>query len=192
MKQENKLSDLPQKAEIYNRYPLSSIFIYNGTTTLHYILGAGGIILGYNFFPHAGYMICIPYLLFSFSTMYVLMPLRVCPNCPYYKMKDSRCISGMNIFSRKIASEGSTKNFPNRAKGVFCDNNLYMASLIFPIIFMLPMLFINFSIPLLGIFLALISLLIYRVFIIFPKIACLHCAAKFKCPQAETMGVRDL
>ncbi len=35
-------------AEVYTRYPISNILIYNGTTILHYLLGGIGIILGYN------------------------------------------------------------------------------------------------------------------------------------------------
>jgi hypothetical protein len=44
----------------------------------------------------------------------------------------------------------------------------------------------------LGIFVVLVGLLLFRFFVIFPKLACLHCAAKFKCPQAGQMGVRNL
>jgi hypothetical protein len=40
-------------------------------------------------------------------------------------------------------------------------------------------------------FLALVALLLFRFFVIFPKIACLHCAAKYQCPQAGKMGVRE-
>lgn len=36
------------KTEVYTKYPLSSVLIYNGTTILHYLLGGVGIILGYN------------------------------------------------------------------------------------------------------------------------------------------------
>jgi hypothetical protein len=50
---------------------------------------------------------------------------------------------------------------------------------------------VNFSVALLLIFLAVVGLLLFRFFIIFPKIACLHCRAKFECPQAGTMGVRN-
>jgi len=57
---------------------------------------------------------------------------------------------------------------------------------------MLPALAINFSYLLLALFLAVLGLLIFRFFVIFPKIACLHCHAKFKCPQAGAMGVRNL
>jgi hypothetical protein len=35
-------------------------------------------------------------------------------------------------------------------------------------------------------------LLLFRFFVIFPKIACLHCRAKAVCPQAGAMGVRQL
>jgi hypothetical protein len=50
---------------------------------------------------------------------------------------------------------------------------------------------VNFSVVLLIIFLAVMGLLLFRFFIIFPKIACLHCRAKYECPQAGAMGVRN-
>jgi hypothetical protein len=122
----------------------------------------------------------------------VLMPLKVCPNCVYYKAQDSLCISGLNIISKRIAQAGDPNNFARRAEGLLCPNNLYLASLIVPIIAIIPALIVNFSIALFGIFLALVGLMLFRFFVIFPKLACLHCAAKFKCPQAGAMGVRNL
>ena len=105
------------KAELYKRYPLSSIVIYNGATILHFLLGGVGIIVGYNFSAWAGYLFGGLYFVFSFAEMYLLMPLVVCPNCVYFKMEDSLCISGLNIFSRKIGKEGEQGNFPKRAEG---------------------------------------------------------------------------
>jgi hypothetical protein len=56
----------------------------------------------------------------------------------------------------------------------------------------MPALFLNFSITLLLIFLGVVGLLLFRFFIIFPRIACLHCSAKHRCPQAAAMGVPKL
>lgn len=180
-----------EKAKVYKRYPKSSLFIYNGTTISHFLLGGIGIILGYNF-SHFSVLFGIIYMAFAFSEMYLLMPLKVCPNCVYYRMKDSLCVSGMNIVSRKIAKKGNPKDFPNRAKGIFCPNNLYMASLIFPIIALIPALILNFSPILLLIFIAVVGLLLFRFFIIFMMVSCIHCSAKYTCPQAGQMGVRDM
>jgi hypothetical protein len=124
--------------------------------------------------------------------MYVFMPLTVCPNCVYHRAKDSLCISGLNLLSKKIAMDGDLKDFPERAEGLLCPNNLYVASLVVPILAILPALFLNFSAALLLLFLGIVGLLLFRFFIIFPRIACLHCSAKFHCPQAAAMGVRDL
>ena len=180
------------KANVYKRYPLSSVLIYSGSTILHFLLGGIGIMIGYSFSSWAGYLFGSLYLLFSFLEMYVMMPLVVCPKCTYYRTEDSRCISGLNAISKKIAKEGDPRDFPKRAEGLFCPNNLYMASLIVPIIAMIPALIVNFSFLLLVIFLVVVGLLLFRFFVIFPKIACLHCRAKYKCPQARAMGVRDL
>ena len=184
-------SNKKAKAKLYTRYPLSSLLIYNGATILHFVLGGIGIILGYNS-SWAGYTFGSLYLAFSFVEMYVMMPLTVCPNCVYYRMKDSLCISGLNVISKKVAKEGDPKDFPKRGKGLFCNNNLYMAALVVPIIAMIPALILNFSFSLLAIFLAVVGLLLFRFFVIFTKIACVHCYAKYKCPQAEAMGVRNM
>ena len=180
------------KAKLHTRYPLSSILIYNGSTVAHYLLGGIGIIIGYNFSSWAGYLFGALYLVFSFVEMYIIMPLTVCPNCVYYKIENALCVSGLNVVSKKIAKEGNPKNFAERAEGLFCFNNMYIAALIIPIIAIIPALFVNHSISLLIIFFALIALLVFRFFVIFTKIACLHCRAKYKSPQAGQMGVREL
>lgn len=179
------------KAKLYSRYPLSSVFIYNGSTILHYLLGGIGIAVGYSFSSWAGYTFGVLYFGLSFLEMYVLMPLTVCPNCVYYQAKDSLCISGLNLLSKKIAKEGDLKDFTRRAEGLFCPNNLYVASLIVPIVAMIPALILNLSLVLLIIFLVMVGLLLFRFFVIFPRIACLHCRAKYQCPQAGAMGVRN-
>ncbi len=184
-------SEKDTKAKLYSRYPWSSVLIYNGSTILHFLLGGMGIALGYRFSTWVGYTFGGLYVIFSFVEMYVIMPLTVCPNCVYYRAKDSLCVSGLNILSKKIAKEGDLKGFPRRAQGLFCPNNLYLASLIVPIVAIIPALIVNFSVVLLIVFLAVVVLLLFRFFIIFPRIACLHCNAKYMCPQAEAMGVRN-
>jgi len=181
-----------KKAKLYQRYPAASILTYNGSTVLHFVLGGIGIALGYSFAAWAGYVFGALYLALALAEMYVLMPLVVCPNCVYYRMREAVCIAGTNVISRKIAKAGDARDFPKRAQGVLCPNNLYLASLIVPLIAMLPALVVNFSFLLLGVFLAVLGLLVFRFFVIFPKIACLHCHAKFKCPQAGAMGIRNL
>jgi hypothetical protein len=67
-----------------------------------------------------------------------------------------------------------------------------MASLVVPIAAMIAGMIFNFSGLLLLVFLVVAGLLVFRFFVIFPKVACLHCKAKYVCPQAGAMGVRDL
>ncbi len=179
------------KAEIYVRYPVSSLIIYNGSTFLHFLLGGIGIGLSYDYSSWAGYTFGLLYFVLSLVEMYLIMPLTVCPSCTYYRVKGGLCVAGLNILSRKIAKEGTKKDFPKRAEGLFCANNLYMASLIVPIAAMIPGMILNFSPVLLLVFLFVVALLVFRFFVIFPKIACLHCKAKFACPQAGAMGVRN-
>ncbi len=181
-----------KKAELYKRYPSTSILTYHGSTVLHFVLGGIGIALGYGFAAWAGTLFGALYLVLALAEMYVLMPLTVCPNCVYYRMSEAVCITGLNGVARKIAKAGDARDFPKRAQGALCPNNLYLASLVIPLIAMLPALAVNFSFLLLALFLAVLGLLLFRFFVIFPKLACLHCHAKFRCPQAEAMGVRNL
>ena len=174
---------------MYTRYPSWSVFTYNALTIVHFLLGGAGFILGYNYW--LGWLLGPLYLLFAFSEMYLIMPLKVCPNCVYYKLDNSLCISGVNLFSRKIAREGNINEFGRRALGTFCPNNLYLASLALPIVGIIPALFLNFSFILLAILFVLIGLLLFRFFIVFPRIACNHCRAKNVCPNARAMGLSN-
>jgi len=178
------------KDRVYARYPLSSVIIYNSTTVFHFLLGGFGIILGYNF-SWVAYLFGALYLIFSFGEMYLGMPFVVCPDCVYYRMGNSLCIAGLNVISKKLAREGNLKDFSNRAKGIFCHNNMYLASLVIPIIAIIPALILNFSFVLLVILIVVVGLLLFRFFVIFKKIACIHCAAKKECPNAQSMGISN-
>jgi hypothetical protein len=179
-----------KKAELYTRYPLLNILNYNGTTILHYSLGGFGIMFSYDF-TWAAYVFGSLYLAFAFWQMYLFMPLKVCPNCVYYRLEGSICISGLNVLSRKIAREGDIKDFANRSKGLLCPNNLYLAALIIPIIAIIPALALSFSFGLLATFLVVLALLIYRFFVVFSRVACIHCRAKNICPNARSMNLSD-
>ena len=150
----------------YTKYPITSVIIYNSVTVLHFVLGGTGLVLGYP--SWIGILIASIYLLFAFAEMYVLMPLKVCPNCPYYKLDNSLCVSGLNVVAKRFAKEGNIKNFSNRAGGFFCANNLYLAGFILPIIALIPALVINFSYILLAILLIMIGLLAFRFLFFFP------------------------
>ena len=175
-----------KKPELYTKYPISSVLVYNGATIAHYVLGGVGIILGYG--SWVGFLLGSLYLAFSFIEMYVHMPLKVCPNCVYFNLPNSLCISGLNLVSRRVAREGSVKAFSNRAKGLFCPNNLYIVSLIVPILAIIPALILNFTLSVLVILLIIVALLLFRFFVIFPRVACVHCRAQNVCPQAQSMG----
>ncbi len=172
-------------AEMYTRYPVSSVLLYNGVTIAHYVLGAAGIALGYGLW--VGYFLGAVYLGFALAQMYVGMPLKVCPNCVYVRLENALCISGMNVVSRKLAAPGDVKDFGNRAKGALCPNNLYLAALAIPIVAIIPALVIDFSFVVLVILLAVVALLVFRFFFMFTKVACVHCRAKHVCPNAKSM-----
>jgi hypothetical protein len=112
------------KTEVYTRFPLSSVLIYNSVTLLHFLLGGLGIILGYNSSP-ASYIFGFLYLAFAFGQMYLIMPLTVCPNCVYYRTEGALCTSGLNLLSKRMTTESKPQNFAHRAQGPLCHNNLY-------------------------------------------------------------------
>ena len=171
---------------LFTRYPRSSVLVYNGTTMGHYLVGALGLILGYP--GWVGYLLGLPYLALSLAEMYLHMPLKVCPNCVYYRLEGPLCVSGLHVISRRIARPGNVRRFSARAQGLLCPNNLYMASLFAPVAAVIPSLFLHFSPVVLAILVALLCLVLFRFFVIFPKIACVHCRAQGVCPQAKSMG----
>lgn len=186
-------TDTKSKVAIYTKYPVPNVMIYNGTTILHFLFGSLGLMLGYSFLWSGlgGFLFGFIYLIFAFFQMYILMPLVVCPNCVYYRMKGGRCTSGMNLISKKIAKQGKLDDFSKRGEGAFCHNNLYMAALFIPILAIIPALIVNFSLILLIVFLTVLGLLLFRFFVVFQKTACPHCSAKYRCPNAKAMGLVD-
>lgn len=98
-------------------------------------------------------------------------------------------LSGMNLISKKFSREGNLKDFRKRAEGLLCHNNMYMAALFLPIILMIPALIMDFSFMVLLIRFAVIGLLLFRFYVVFQKTACVHCAAKKECPNAQAMGM---
>ena len=179
-----------KKPGAYTRYPVSHIVLYNGVTVFHFLLGGAGIMLGYG--PSwLAYLFGALYLVFAFVEMYLVMPLMVCPNCVYYGMKNAVCVSGLNVVSAKITRKGNIKDFSKRGQGLFCHNNMYIASLALPVIAIIPALIINFSFLLLAIFIVILALLLFRFFVLFTRIVCIHCRAKNVCPNAQSMGLSD-
>jgi hypothetical protein len=166
---------------------VASVLAYNGLAIVHFLAGGVGFALGYPFW--VGYLLGSACLLSALVEMYAIMPLKVCPNCPYYRMGNSRCVSGLNVLSRGLARKGDVKDFSNRARGLLCPNNLYLAGLVLPIIGLVPALVISFGYAVLALLVAIVAMLAIRFFIIFPRVACGHCRARSICPNARSMGL---
>ncbi len=82
-------------------------------------------------------------------------------------------------------------DFPSRSKRGLSYNKLYMAALFVPVILMVPALILNFSLLLLVVFLAVVGSLLLRMFVVIPKVACSHCSAKKRCPNAISIGLSE-
>jgi hypothetical protein len=95
----------------------------------------------------------------------------------------------MNLVSARLRQPAEPDRFPLRAEGALCHNNLYMGSLIAPLVLIAPALVVDFSWVLLGLFVAVAALLVLRMFVIFPRVACGHCLEKRRCPNAQAMGI---
>lgn len=163
--------------------------MYNGITLAHYALGALGAVLGYQRWPALGWTLGMAYLVFALAHIHVIMPLAVCPSCAHRRMQGARYVSAMNLVSARLVPPKDPADFSRRAAGVFCRNNLSLASLATPLLIMLPALGLAFSAVLLAVFLAVAALLAFRVFVVFPRVACGHCAPKGRCPNAQVVGL---
>jgi hypothetical protein len=175
--------------EVYRRYPLVNIALYHGTTALHFGLATAGLVIGYGRWPVLAWTVGAAYLAFALGQMYIIMPLRVCPSCVYRSLPGAWCVMGMNLVSARVVPPADPGEFHKRGVGFFCHNHLYMTALIAPLILLLPALAVRFSLVLLGVCLAVLALLAFRIFVVFPKVACGHCAAKGRCPNAKAMGL---
>lgn len=164
------------------------MLVYHISLGLHYVLGAIGLAVGFAFLGY-GDIIGAFYLAFAIFQLYILMPFIVCPHCVYSRLGGSRCIAGSNIIAKELSERGDPNRFADRAKGLLCHNTLYMAALILPIAGMGIALFIDFSYLLLGLFLSVLGLMLFRVFVVFRMIACVNCLARFKCPNAAMMDL---
>ena len=175
---------------VYRSYPLRDVALYNGVTLLHFGLAAAGLLLAYDRWPVVAWVLAIVYLLVALGQMYVVMPLVVCAACVYTTMPGSRCVSGMNLVAARLGRRTPAEEFEaRRTKGVLSHNKLYMGSLIAPIPLLAVGLSFNFSALALAALLVVAALLAFRIFVVFKRTACPHCAAKGRCPNARAMGI---
>jgi hypothetical protein len=177
----------PSETQVYTRYPVWSVALYDGLTAVHFLLGGVALLFAYPW--RVGLPLALAYVLFAFLEMFLLMPLVVCPSCVYYRLEGSLCVSGMNRWSRRIAQPREASRFEERANGLLCPNNLYLIVLVFPIVAVVPGLALSFSWGMLLAVLGLIALLLFRFFVVFTRVACVHCRAKNVCPNARSMGL---
>ncbi len=181
---ENHCGNL-EKEKTYKRYPILTVLLFNTITILVYLLGSFGIMLGYNF-SWAGNIVGYIYFIFAGVQMVLILPIFVCPNCVYFHMDGSRCMSALNIFSKRIAKPGNEKDFFKRQEGLLCSNHLSIIALFIPVLIMIHALIFNFSLLLLMVFLLTIDLITLRSLVILPKMICKYCLARQNCPSVSS------
>jgi len=99
-----------------------------------------------------------------------------------------RCASGLNIVSSRRSPPADPSLFMARGSGPMCHNNHLLVALLAPLVLMVPVLWLNFSWALPALFVAVLGLLLFRMGVLFPRIACPRCEARGKCPNAQSMG----
>jgi len=162
---------------------------YYLVTILHFLLGGIGIIIGYQA-SNTALGFGLFYLLFAFGQMVGIMPWRVCPNCIYVNLGKAQAKPGLNPLSRRLAKMGDPAFFSSRSQAILRHNNLYMAALLIPVFGLIPALIANFSAPVLLVWLAVTGLLLFRFFVVFGKVDCLHCKAKKECPKSKAASAQ--
>jgi hypothetical protein len=176
-------------SEVYRSYPLRSVVLYNGVTGLHFGLASWGLLVAYDRWPVLAWTLALVYLVVALGQMYVMMPLVVCVACVYATMHGSRCVSGLSLIAARLKHAAPAEFETRRTKGALSHNKLYMGSLIAPIPLLTVGLILNFSPAALVLLLAVAALLALRIFVVFRRTACPHCAAKGRCPNAKAMGI---
>jgi hypothetical protein len=174
--------------KVLTYYPTSHVLIYNGATVLHFFLGAYLIVAGYDFLWFR-YLFGLFYLMCAFIHSYVILPLVVCPNCSYFALENTRCVSGLNIISAMITVKGTGKNFKKRTRGIFCHDNIFWLIMLFPLPAVIPAFIINFSVQLLLAGILHASSLFFRIAYIVPQISCEHCRAHNDCTHYQKIRV---
>ncbi len=179
--------DIPPGA--HRSYPLPYVVLYNTTTGGYFLVGTLGIAVIGMSGPSIG--LAAAYLLFALGQAYVYMPLSVCPHCAYARIRDGRCVSGMDCISRTLRDPRDPEGLTDRERDRFGHNAVFHTALLFPLIVMLVGFAYGFSWPLAATFLIAVGLLTLRIHLVLPRMACPHCASRGICPNARSMGVAD-
>jgi hypothetical protein len=182
--------DQASGAVLYERFPVGRVVLYNSTTIVHFGLASAGLLVAFSRWPVVAWLLGVVYLVFAFAQMYLVMPLKVCTHCAYRTLTHGRCVSGLNLVSGRFSRPRSRDAFAARSEGVVCHNNLYMTALIAPLALILVGLAVDYSVAGTVILLLLAALLAFRYFVLFRRVACPHCVAKRRCPNARAMGIR--
>ncbi len=176
-------------SDVYRVYPLRSVVLYNAVTVLHFGQATAGLLVAYDRWPALSWVLALAYLAVALGHMYFMMPLVVCAACVYATMPEARCVSGLNLIAARLKLAPLAEFEARRTKGALSHNKLYMGSLIAPLPLLAAGLVVNFSSVALALLLSVAALLAYRILVVFRRVACPHCVAKGRCPNAKAMGI---
>lgn len=205
---------MPGSRGTYRRYPLRIVVLVNATTIVSILLGTAGIMVGLQGWPRLAFGLATLYFAFSVLHTYLIMPITVCPACVYrlgcrggvppaapgekphraalpegpLGPDTPRCASGLNVISALRSRPADPRSFAGRGGTILCQDTLALAVSLAPAVLMVTALLLAFGWVLLALLAASVALLVFRVFGLFPRIVCAHCAARPDCPNAGGIG----
>jgi hypothetical protein len=185
--QEAGTTESAQKQTSFRRYPLWRVLLANGLTLIHYVAGAGAIVLAYRSLPIVGWPVGLAYFVYAVVQLYVLMPLVVCPGCVYSGIEDGRCPIGLSVISARFFRDPAQRTaFDARTQGALCQSNLCLVSLVAPVPLAVPGLILSFSWPGMALTAAVAALVTARLAGAYRRVVCAHCLARRWCPVGRS------
>ncbi len=166
----NKNNKLPKKSNGGKKPVKANKFLHNLPTFSTYILGA--IIMLF-----LGWALFIIYILYTiFSTLWFMK--FICAYCPHYD--SPKCPSGYSEFASKLFKKGESRKFNSMFKKHI---GVVFPSWILPVLAGIYMLFFEFSITILVLFIAFIIMGFIMLPFITKRYGCEECDLKESCPR---------
>lgn len=174
----------------WRRCPLWRVIGYTGLTLLHYGLGTALLLVAYRLVPTLAWPLAVSYLVFAVAQRYVFMPAVVCPGCAYLTIDGGRCPCGANLLAARLTRlSAASGGFASRATGALAPRKLDLASLVLPLLLVLPALLFAHSWLALALAATVGLLVVLRLALIEPS-HCARCLERRWCPLRQARTIR--